>query len=426
MLPPTLQFPNRPTCISLRARAGHSSAVHRRSSWRFWILEDVASWEELLEQGLSYESVVQRLSSYHQNLALLAAFMSTAVCSTLFDREWDFGESLSTHPNSVSLFVLTGGIALTCMLIILVLCVMIDNTVQRVPGDFYLRAYLKAFGLTLSAILPLALLSVVLLGVHLAALLLMHGDFHWSTILVVCLSGTVVVVVMKVKINTTRFLQDASRHVTRAGLASSVVSMQVPGVNMRKSRGRTSVMDVKGRTTSTKSCGSKSFGSKSFGSSSSISSDQGPADFALQLTPAAAGFAPAADPAAPPALRFPVNLTACRWSTRPAPEEGEEDYTPRSVVGPITTPRCQGASCDSLEGDLPLVDQDDGHYMWTPRRRSTHAGRSSHADSLSAPKGGRLSICGRLAPKCGSTTRALSMRLPRQRSYSFGTMTSNL
>ena len=99
----------------------------------------MATWEELLEQGIPYEVVVQRLSSYHQNLALLAAFMSAAVCSTLFDREWDFQSDLAQYPTSLCVFVISGGIALICMLIILVLCVMVDNTVQRVPGAYYLK-----------------------------------------------------------------------------------------------------------------------------------------------------------------------------------------------------------------------------------------------------------------------------------------------
>ena len=72
----------------------HTSASHRRSDWRFLVLEDMATWEELLEQGIPYEEVVRRLSSYHQNVALLAAFMSAAVCSTLFDREWNFEGNL--------------------------------------------------------------------------------------------------------------------------------------------------------------------------------------------------------------------------------------------------------------------------------------------------------------------------------------------
>eukprot|EP00966_Prymnesium_polylepis_P291658 6736329-Prymnesium_polylepis.1 len=233
----------------------HEHASLRRREWRFWFLEDVATWNELLEQGLTHEAVVQRLSSYHQNVGLLAAFMSTAVCTTLFDREWDFATTLAEYPGTTPShpFPLLRAFvehctrrALPCthltawhaprasLLILLVLCVIVDNTVQRIPGAFYLRNYLRAFGSTLSAILPLALLSVLLLGIHLGAQLLMHCNYHYSTLIVAGSSAVVVIVVARVKVMTTRFLQDATRHFTSCHLAGAVAGLREPGVVSRK------------------------------------------------------------------------------------------------------------------------------------------------------------------------------------------------
>ncbi len=201
---------------------------------------ELRGYERLLEE-LGWREVLDRVSSYHQNMALITVFLASIVFDTLANADLtnDTTAAQGRVEGQVTFnaFYISGGFALINLLSIALCCLIIDNTLKMVYSSTVLRQFLRQFYLMMSLITPATIFAVVLLGVHFNALLLFNTSFHWAISFVVAPVSIMVpasLIAMRMHVGDfvkrTTYQKRSNKHLTRVACASRAPARISPRV----------------------------------------------------------------------------------------------------------------------------------------------------------------------------------------------------
>jgi len=189
--------------------------------------DEFSEWNDLLA-GVGFGDTMQRLSSYYQNNAILAGLLAAILFDTMAGaRLFDLERGSLACPTSGSgpcmqtravydpaqlevshyVFYISGYMGLIHLMCIIIVCVVADNGLKTVSTEEELKAFMSTFSFVQRYLAPSLYISVVFLGFHFAALILVHMYFSYNSMAIAAASIVVPIIIIFMWRKASQFAQ---------------------------------------------------------------------------------------------------------------------------------------------------------------------------------------------------------------------------